>query len=351
MATLLDCYAEGLDQVADIAGDLDVGSPDSLLTWQVAQWRSLADRLGFRAEIDPALEAAVKTKGQFGSLQNVGVNAFTLWIDARPKRQTPNDYPADKLADLRADTIAAWREQPQSLWRVEKDAASIAGNGCVGKWRAFPTANSDTYFRPALSADPTPRGTCTYNTPIVVYLGTWPWYYGGALIEEAPGFHWQSYESARPAEQAARAMVSAWTPIGNAAIDGRHVVTHYQEYRRRIDPILANLSTEQGSPGSLYRTAGGEIRVSLDSSAGRYVDGSLGPISLRAHNHIMRCFGAFLSLRRAMLRDVAALKPDVISRLKASGDECVLQVIGDAPAPEPTPKPKPNVLDDLGLKG
>ena len=302
-----------------------------LLEWQVVQWRSFADRLGFRAELQPAIEAAIKTKGQFGSIMSVGVSLVANWVDSRSAPVRPSGYPAEKTADLIADTIAAWRGEPLSLWRVEKEAGSLAGNGCVAGHRAFPTGNAVTYFRPALSSDPTPRESCTYNTPIVVFLGTWPWYYGGALNEEAPGLHWRSAGGARPAEEGVRAMVSAWTPLGNAAIDARDVVKHYTTYMDHLGPALSSMGTSTGAPGSLFVTAGGEIRASLETVEHRYIRGPLGPVSILAHNHIIRCFASFFALRRALMRDSAKLPAAVIDRLKATGDPCTSALDGKKP--------------------
>lgn len=322
----LDCYDANLEELADLAGDLDPTSAESLLEWQVGQWRSFADRLGFRAELQPAIEAAVKTKGQFGSLMSVGVSLVQQWIDLRPAQTTPSGYPADKIADLIAHTVAAWRSETLSLWRVVKPAGGIVGNGCVAGFRAFPTGNSATYFRGALSSDPTPRDSCTYNTPVVVYLGTWPWYYGGSLNEDAPGLRWRSASGAKPGEQGVRAMIAAWTPQGNAATDARDVLEHYRTYQENLSTVLAELPTTQGAPGALYKTETGIVRASLETVRGRYLRGPLGPVSVVAHNHIVHCVAAFWSMRRALMSHAPALDDDLIARLKSTGDPCAAEL-------------------------
>ena len=331
----LDCYDASLEELADLAGVLDPTSAESVLEWQVTQWGSFADRLGFRTELQPAIEAAVKTKGQFGSLMSVGVSLVQQWIDLRPSQRTPSGYPADKIADLIADTVAGWRSETLSLWRVVKPAAGMVGNGCVAGFRAFPTANSETYFDEGLSSDPTPRDSCTYNTPVVVYLGTWPWYYGGSLHEDAPGLRWTSAAGARPGEQGVRAMVAAWTPQGNAATDARDVLEQYRRYQKNISSMLAELPTTQGAPGALYKTASGIIRASMEGVRGRYLRGPLGAVSVVAHNHIVRCVAAFWSMRRALIGHASALDEDLIARLKSTGDPCAAELAGAKKKPIP----------------
>jgi len=326
--SLLDCYDARLDGLADLAGDLDPTSAESLLEWQVSQWRSFADRLGFRAELQPAIEAAVKTKGQFGSLTAVAVSLVAQWIDQRPAQNTPPGYPAEQIADLIADTVAAWRSETLSLWRVEKPVTSIVGNGCAAGFRAFPTANSATYFRPALSADSTPRHSCAYTTPVVVYLGTWPWYHGGSLNEDAPGLRWRAAAGAKPGEQGVRALIAAWAPAGNAATDARDVLDHYRYYQQKIDSLLAPLPSSQGQPGALYTTPTGLIRASMETVKGRYLRGPLGPVSVVAHNHIIRCFAAFWAMRRALMKHAEELDGDIIARLKSTGDPCAADLAG-----------------------
>lgn len=334
MSDPLACYGPHIPALADLVGAVDVESQGSWEAWYVAQWRAFADGVGFREVLDPVLESVLKSKGKLGSLTEAPINALVQWIDTLGAvGQSPADYPAEKIALLREQIIEEWRSSAKSLWRVSVEPGSMAGKGCVGSYRVFPHIHAGTYFRGALSQDPTQPAGCAWSTPLVVFLGTWPWYSGAALFDLAPGLRWRSVGQARPAEQGARVMASAWTFLGNARIDARDVVAQFDRLMSVMGPMLSEVKAEPSGLGSVYGVPGGLLRVYLGDVRGRYLNGPLGPVSLAAYNHCVRCFAAFFALRRAMM--TGTLKDGIRDVLNKNPDPCVF---GKFPSKKPIPK-------------
>jgi len=333
MSEPLACYGPHIPALADLAGAVDVDSQDSWEAWYVAQWRAFADGVGFREVLDPAIESVLKSKGKLGCLTEVPIKALINWIDTvGAVGQSPADYPAEKIALLREQAIEEWRSSTQSLWRVSVDPGSLPGKGCVGPYRVFPHLHAETYFREALSQDPTPQAGSTWSTPLVLFLGTWPWYSGAALFDLAPGLRWRSVGQARPAEQGARVMASAWTPLGNARIDARDVAAQFDRLMSSMRSILSDVKPEPTGPGSVYGAPGGLLRVYLGEVRGRYLNGPQGPVSVAAYNHCVRCFAAFFALRRAMLR--GTLSDAIREVLNKNPDPCAQhELVPEQPAP------------------
>jgi len=331
--------------LADLAGEVDPDSYESWEAWYLRRWREFADSIGFRETLEPVIATAKKSKGMLGLLPEVTVNSLRLFIDSSSPDE-PADYPTEKVALLRAETVEDLRGTATSLWRVDLDPNELPAMGCVGPYRAFPTNHAATYFRGAIAEEPTPAG-CS-SSPMVAFLGTWPWYTGAGLFDRAPGMRWRSVGDVRPGEQAARAMASAWTILGNARVDARQVQAHYDRLVTTSGPLISELPQEPSGPGSLYGRPGGLIRVYLGDTEGRYLNGPLGPLSIRGYNHCIRCFSAFFSLRRAMMR--ASLTADVKKTLNANPDPCVHGKLVVLPGPKlpqlPDPPPPPKKGND-----
>ncbi len=318
----LACYGPRISALAGLTEDLDPMSQSSWESWYIARWQAFADGIGFREALDPAIESVQKSGGMLGALAKVPVNALVQWIDKHgAKGQSQADYPAEKIALLREQVIEEWRATPSSLWRVSVDAENLPGHGCIGKYRLFPQLHAATYFRKALSQDPTPQATCTGSMRQVVFMGTWPWYSGAALFDHAPGLRWRSIGEARPAEQGARVMTSAWTRLGNAKIDARDVAAQFDRLIEAMSPIFSTIQPVSAGPGTVYGTPGGLLRVDMGDTRGRYLNGPLGPVSINAYNHCIRCFSAFFALRRALMR--GELNDNLRAALNKNADPCV----------------------------
>ncbi len=327
VADSLACYGSGLHAIADIAGDVDPSSKDSLDEFQIRQWRAVADTFGFRDALEPALQAAKKSGGAFGSITNVALNAFAGHVESQTSPPTPDGYPAAQINAVRAQVIEQWREQPRGLWRLEAEPVDLPGRACVGDHRVFPSSGAPDYFQTPASDTPAMR-TCVWSSPLVVYLGTWPWYHGSCLLEAAPGLHWRQSGNHQPIHAALRAYASAWTLAGNAAIDARDVYEQIDHFRRATEPLTASMKRESPGPGDLYRTENGLIRVYLADANNTYLNGPLGPVSIRAYNHILRSVGAFFALRRAMMRAPTKLPAKVQNILKNGADPCPKKAFG-----------------------
>ena len=321
VADTLACYGSGLHAVADLAGDVDPISKASLDDFQIRQWRSVADTFGFRDALEPALQAAKKSGGAFGSITNVAINAFAVHIESRGTPAAPHRYPTAQINAVRAEVIEQWRGQSRGLWRLEAEPVDLPGRACVGDFRVFPSSGAPDYFQTPERDTPAMR-TCVWSSPLVVYLGTWPWYHGSSLLETAPGLHWRRSGAHQPIHQALRAYSSAWTLEGNAAIDAREVYEQFDHFRRATEPLTASLPKEHPGPGELFLASDGLLRVYLSDDDDAYLNGPLGPVAARAYNHIARSVGAFFALRRAMLRAPTKLPAKVQNLLKGGADPC-----------------------------
>ena len=317
---VLACYGSGLHKLADTVGEVDPVAPEGIRAWKLDRWRETADAFDFREQVEPALQAAVESNEQLGSIDNVATAAWASRM-AKFRYELPRDFPHKEVNQLRASIMGEVRTLPGSMWTVSADAVNLPGRACVGERRVFPSSNAPNYYDAGTSEEPTSR-TCIWKSPVTLYLGTWPWFHGSNLSKYPPGLQWRDFGPSQPARQAIRVYSSAWTLDGNASIDAREVYAQFDHFRRQTDPLLAGLPSKPATVGALYIADGGYLRTYLTDARGRYLNGPLGPVSVAAYNHVLRSCAAFFALRRAILLKISKMPDSVKNRLKANPDPC-----------------------------
>ncbi len=329
---LSNCYGPGLGDLVQLVGDVDVLSKQSINGFAADQWRRIGKVLDFSAELEPGLRGSLISGGQLGSIIGVGSAALAKHLHKRQgKEQAPPAF-----AQARYEVIHK-ASSDQRGWVLNIDLDQIQNGGCIGGVRVIPAVNRATYFHPERNDSLTPRD-CFWPTTYPVYIGTWPWVYGHALMDVPPSLSWRRTADTDPVILCAQLYAAAWTLAGNAAIDAQSVYAHYQYFLKATSPLIERLPKEATSPRSLYRSDSGLIRVYMGEPTTEHLYGPLGPLSVVAYNHILMSFAAFFRVRSEIMAHHKNLPANVKSILDQNPDPCVQELRKPAP-PKQSEKP------------
>jgi len=332
MSNLSGCYGPGLGDLVELVGEVDVTSKTSINEFAADQWRRLGDTLGFANILEPGLQGALKSHGQLGSVNGVGVAAVKKYL--QKQKQKTEEPAAFSLARYEALHEAS---SSQRGWMLAIDLSTVQDAGCIDGVRAFPAVNRETYFHPERSDSLTPRD-CLWATVYPVFVGTWPWMYGQALADQPSSLSWTRSADTDPVALCARVYCASWTLAGNATIDARVVYAHYQQFRKATAPLVEKLPKEPTKPLALYRGENGLLREYMrqnPSTSTRHLNGKLGAISVVAYNHILYSFAAFFRVRSELMTHHKQLPKSVQTILDQNPDPCIQALRKPSPPKQP----------------
>ena len=320
----LDCYGHGIADLADLVGDFDLRSPMNIHAWYRLEWQAIAETIGFSQDLEAALAPMRAVPDRLAALQKAGLAAFQRGLS----RVGPvlSDSHARTQSAVLGELEAAARGE---LWRVSVDPTTLATGACYDdgpdKRRAFYPDTAPGYFGDGWPG-PRPRAEslCGWQTPLVLHLGTFPWVYSTRLDAQAPGLAWAS-QSTFPALHAMRLGMSLLSPEANLRQDARQVAAIYEHFAAHTAPLLARLpayAPGRAVPGQLYRR-GGFLYVHQGSLHLAGLDGARGRIAAPAYNYVLRRFACFFAVRRATVRALATLPPELRQLAATSNDPCL----------------------------
>lgn len=327
---LSSCYGPGLGDLIKLVGEVDVTSKSSINQFAADQWRRVAATLGFSDIIEPGLRGSLASNGQLGSIMGVATLALRQHIKHN-KEQAPASFAQARYATLHDASSG------QRGWVLAIDLSNVPNGGCIDGVRAFPAVNRETYFHPTRNQALTPRD-CFWPTVYPVCVGTWPWIYGHALGDTPVALSWTRSADTDPVILCAQLFAASWTLAGNAAIDARTVYTHYSHFLKSTAPLIEALPSEPTKPRALYRSELGLVRVYMGEPTTETLNGVLGPVSVKAYNHILTSFAAFFRVRSEIMQHHKQLPASVQSILDQNPDPCIQNLRKPAPPPEEKPK-------------
>lgn len=338
---LAECYGGDIEALADLVGDFDARSPEESAAFILRTWTGIAGTVGFAQELADAMAALRGTRLAQVGLHAAALAAFERW-SATPRRPLSPELPAvtrSARAKVRHEVLLALGEARRAtLWAIDEPAARLPGRACFARGpattvsgRAFLVDAAENFFHGNRKSNPVDSpGTCQWETPVLLSLGTYPWVFGSKLHRTPPGLDWDAALPWNPAAVAMRLATSLWQPLGNLEQDARPVVEQYRHYIRATDLALAPIPTwPGGQPGQLVRKG---LRLHIDHGsldlAG--VNAPLGYLSATAHNFILDRFATFFAVRRAHAR-VARRLPIELQRAIAQNPDPCLRRLSAAP--------------------
>ncbi|MGB1013928.1 MAG: hypothetical protein ACPG4T_07335 [Nannocystaceae bacterium] len=323
---LSSCYGPGLGDLVDIVGNVDVTSKTSVNTFAAEQWRRLGSALGFGDLIEPGLRGSLASNGQLGSVVGVAIRAVREHLRDVKQENAPASFAQARYATLHDASSS------QRGWGLALDLSKVPNGGCIDGVRAFPAVNRETYFHPQRNPSLTPRD-CYWPTIYPVFVGTWPWVYGHALTDQPASLAWSRSADTDPVALCAQLYAASWTLAGNASIDARLVYAHYEQFKKSTAPLTEALPKEPTKPRAVYRGDQGLLRVYMAEPSTEHLNGTLGPISVKAYNHILSSFAAFFRVRSEIMSHHKNLPASVQSILDQNPDPCIVNLRKPGPKP------------------
>jgi len=328
----LTCYGDDINALADVANDFDMRSPMGVSTWLRREWQAIAEALGFSQQLAAMPTSIPTTDDRIAAMNAVGLAAFE-----RSQAHVANasaEQARVQSAILRQ--LAATATKTGELWRVAADPTTLQTGACYSEGgrslRAFYPDTAPGYFGDGWPGPP-PRAesACGWTTPLVLHLGTFPWVYSTRLENVGPGMRWP-WLGQSPALEGLHFAVSMLEPRSNLQQDARQVAAIVDHFSKHTAPLLARLPVYQpgrAEPGRLYRH-GGLLYVHQGSLHVAGLDGPRGRIAAPAYNYIVRRFAAFFAVRRATLRALPSLGPELQQLARGSADPCLRQHVQEA---------------------
>ncbi|MFZ6181216.1 hypothetical protein [Nannocystis pusilla] len=320
----LNCYGRGIKALADLVGDFDLRSSMDVHAWYRLEWQAIADALGFSQDLEAALAPLRAVRDRLAATNQAGLDAFARWLP-RTRPGLSDSHARGQRAVLRE----LGTHDGGDLWRVSVDPTTLSTGACYDdgeqKLRAFHPDTAPGYFGDGWSGPP-PRAesACGWTTPLVLHLGTFPWVYSSRLDGAGPGLRWGS-SAAFPAVEGMRLMARALDPEGNLRQDARQVAAIFEHFTTHVGPLVARLPAfppGRATPGQLYRR-GGFLHVHQGSLNLAGLDGARGRLAAPAYNFIVRRFACFFAVRRATLRALGSLAPELRQFAASSADPCL----------------------------
>ncbi len=332
----LSCYGDDISRLVDAVPDFELRSAMDVHTWYQGEWKAIAETIGFSHQLAAALPGARAVADRIAATTEAGLVAFQHW--ARAQRPTITESQARTQQAVLEQLAAAGRERGE-LWRVTADPTTLAAGACYedgGRMhRAFHPDTAAGYFGDGWSGPPPQaESACGWNTPLVLHLGTFPWVYSTRLDATGPGLRWIGAGGAAaapgtfdPPFAGMRAMASLLVPAINLRQDARQVAQIFDHFRRHTAPLIARLSplTGRGEAGRLYVRPSGFLYVHQGSLHVASLVGPRGRIAAPAYNYVLRRFASFFAVRRATLRALSALGPELQRIAATSADPCLRQ--------------------------
>lgn len=325
----LSCYGGDVKELVDLVGDFDLRSPIDVRAWYRLEWQAIAESLGFARELEESLAPLRGARNWLAATNESGLGAFARWLP-RTRPGLTDSHARAQESVLR--TLIARGQERGELWRVSVDPTTLPGGACYPDGeqqmlRAFYPDTAPGYFGPGWSGPP-PRAesACGWTTLLVLHLGTFPWVYNTRLEATGPGLRWGSRE-VLPAVQGMQAMAAVLAPEGNLRQDARPVAALWAHFAEQTRPLVSRLPAFQPSrtaPGQLCRR-GGLLYVHQGSLHLAGLDGPRGHIAAPAYNYIVRRFACFFGVRRATLRALGSLGPELHQLAAGSADPCLRQ--------------------------
>jgi hypothetical protein len=324
----LSCYGEDINALADVASDFDLRSPMGVTTWLRREWQAIAEALGFAQQFAATPTSIPTTDDRIAAMNAIGLAAFERSLQARGANASAEQARVQS-AILRQLATAA--RATGELWRVAADPTTLQTGACYSEGarslRAFYPDTAPGYFGDGWPGPP-PRAesACGWTTPLVLHLGTFPWVYSTRLENIGSGMRWPSLGTS-PVLEGLHFAVSMLEPRSNLQQDARQVAAIVGHFGKHTAPLLARLPVYQpgrAEPGRLYRH-GGLLHVHQGSLHVAGLDGPRGRIAAPAYNYIVRRFAAFFAVRRATLRALSSLGPELQQLARSSADPCLRQ--------------------------
>ncbi|MBL9105131.1 MAG: hypothetical protein JNL82_29565 [Myxococcales bacterium] len=316
----LSLYGDNIKALADLAGDFELRSSMDVMTWYRREWLAIADTLGFAQQFAAMPTAIPTTDDRIAAMNAVGLAAFERSLQGRPGN-TSDEQARVQSAALRQ--LAAAARTTGELWRVTADPTTLPAGACYSETgrslRAFYPDTAPGYFGDGWPGPP-PRAesACGWTTPLVLHLGTFPWVYSTRLESTGPGMRWPT----SPALEGMQVAVSMLDPRTNLQQDARQVAAIFNHFVTHTTPLLARVPDNQTSriePGGLYRRSG-LLHVHQGSLHIVGLDGPRGRVAAPAYNYVIRRFAGFFAVRRATLRALPKLAPEIQRLAKESPD-------------------------------
>ncbi len=325
----LTCYGDDIKALADLVGDFDLRSPMGLTTWLRGEWQVVAEVLGFTQQLAAMPTAIPTTDDPIAAMNAIGLAAFDRSLQAGRRANASAEQARVQSTILRQLATAA--AGTGELWRVAADPTALQNGACYSEGgrslRVFYPDTAAGYFGDGWPGPP-PRAesACGWTTPLVLHLGTFPWIYSTRLENIGPGMRWPALGT-NPVIEGLHVAVSMLEPRQNLKQDARQVAAIVRHFSMHTAPLVARLPVYQpgrAEPGRLYRH-GGLLYVHQGSLHVAGLDGPRGRIAAPAYNYIVRRFAAFFAVRRATLRALPSLGPELQHLARGSADPCLRQ--------------------------
>jgi hypothetical protein len=324
----LTCYGDDIKALADLAGDFELRSPMDATTWYRREWQAIADVLGFAQQLTAMPTAVDTTTDRVAAMNTTGLAALERALQGR-RSGVRDEQARVQFAALRQLVSAA--ASHGELWRVSADPTALQTGACYPEGgrslRAFYPDTAPGYFGDGWPGPP-PRAesACGWTTPLVLHLGTFPWVYSSRLEAVGPGMRWAASTS-NPALLGLQIAVSLLEPRTNLQQDARQVAAIFHHFSTQTAPLMARVPLYQpgrAAVGHLYRR-GGFLYVHQGSIHVAGLDGPRGHIAAPAYNYIVRRFASFFAVRRATLRALPNLGPEIQQLAQSAADPCLRQ--------------------------
>jgi hypothetical protein len=336
----MECYGGDIEELADVVVDFDAMSPEETMRWNLGEWTSIAQTLGFDRELAEAAAAIRGTRLGLIGLHSAALAAFERWSSTprRPLSSALSPVSRVARAKVRHEVLLGLAHlRPARLWAIDEPADRLRAAACFARGsatevsgRAFLVDAAANFFHADRTGERQANTTaCGWQTPVLLSLGTFPWVYGSKLHRTAAGLDWDASAPWNPATVAMRLSTSLWQPLGNFQQDALQVVQCYRHYVRTAELALAQVPAWPGRhPGGLTRRG-----LLLQAQHGCLdvlgANSPLGYLSAAAHNFIIRRFAAFFSVRRAYVRAAANFPTELRRAIADNPDPCLRRVLAD----------------------
>ncbi len=336
---LAECYGGDIEALADVAGDFDAQSPEETTVWILHQWVGIAETLGFARELADAAAAIRNTRLGLMGIHAAALMAFERW-SATPRRPLSPLLPAANRAaraKVRHDVLLALGDSRRGkLWAIDEPAANLPARACFDpgpattvSGRAFLVDAGENFFHGNRYSPPAtqPANSCSWETPVLLSLGTFPWVYGSKLHRTPSGLDWDAVAPWHPAAAAMHLSARLWQPLGNLQQDATQVVQRFRHYARVVDKVLPRIPTwPEGTPNQLVRK-GLLLHIDHGSLDTAGANTPLGYLAATAHNFIVQRFAAFFAVRRAYTRAANHLPIELRRAIADNPDPCLRRLV------------------------
>lgn len=305
---------------------LDLLSPSATQSWYDQQWSEIATTLGFaqslrrrptgtdlQARVDAALHAFAASRSGV-AVDRVERLAASPWADSQVQV---------------LEAIRRRSRETGGTWKTITDPSTVPGGACYaspsGPLRAFLPDTAPGYFGEGWSGPP-PRASsnCGWDTPLVLFMGTFPWVYSGRLDDPGPAMAWPT----PAAILGLGAVADMLDPVQNLREDAQAVALAYHTFVTHTRPGLAQVPVVTRGvyapgitlrPGQLY-LQDGRLHAHHASTHLATFTGTRGHVAVSAYNYCTARFVAFFTLRSAAVRALRAMPPAVQALAQSSTD-------------------------------